>query len=204
VNTPKGKMNKLIFITLFAAYLTSDLYGQDTIKFDVIKFKKTKCGLFVTPGGDIAYQTRETLNDNGDQRIRYITWIYGADVNDTLENAGLMEMKFVIDTTTFEFLSWVYWADKNRVYGFTPMSDGGTVFYIDGADPVTFRALGETPYAKDKRNIFYKGRSLEGADIKSFRIIKDKKIPELAKDRNRYYFSGDPIAKIELKKLKKR
>lgn len=196
-------MNRLIFITLFATHLTSNLFGQDTIKSDVIKFKKTKCGLFVSTGGDIAYQATETLNDNGDQGIRYITWIYGADTKDTLGNAGLMEMKFVIDTMTFKFLSWVYWADKNRVYGFTPMSDGGTVFYIDSADPVTFKALAETPYGKDKGNVFYKGRPIEGADIKSFKIVKDKKIPELAKDKNTLYFSGEPITKIELEELKK-
>jgi hypothetical protein len=197
-------MNRLILVTLFVAYLTCDLFGQEPIESDSIKYKKTKCGLFVSNQGDIAYQTIETLNDNGDRGIRYITWIYGADTKDTLGNAGLMEMKFVVDTLSFKFLSWIYWADKNRVYGFNPMSDGGTVFYVDRADPVTFIALGETPYAKDKGNVFYKGRPIKGADIKSFKIIKHKKIPELAKDKIRYYFLGDPITKIELKELEKK
>jgi len=144
------------------------------------------------------------LNDEGDEGIRYINWVYGADTQDTTGNAGLMEMKFVIDTLTFKFLSWMYWSDKNRVYGYNSMSDGGTVFFIEDADPRTIKALGETPYAKDKHHVFYKGRPIDGADVPSFKIIKDNKIPELAKDKNKYYFSGDPMTERELAEFRKK
>jgi hypothetical protein len=171
---------------------------------DTIIYKKISSGLFASNKGDIAYRTTEILNDNGDTGVRYISWIYGADTADASGNAGLMEMKSVIDTTTFRFLSWVYWSDKNMVYGYTPMSDGGTVYRVRGADPLSFKALGESPYGKDQKNVFYKGEIIHGADVKSFKTIKDESLPELARDKNRYYFSGTPVTRAALGEMKRK
>ena len=170
--------------------------------FDTIIFTKVKCGLYINSMKDIAYQSQMIINDRGKRGIRYISWIYGIEKEDSV-NGGLKEMKYVIDIKTFKFYSYAYWGDKNRVYEFTPMSDGGTVRYVENADPKTFNVFGETPYGSDKNHVYYKGEILEGADIRTFKIIMNKGIPELAKDKHTYYFSGDRISKEQLKDLRK-
>lgn len=59
------------------------------------------------------------------------------------------------DPDTFEVISTKdrchYAKDKKFVYVY--VSDGGGVFKVIGADPVTFEAL-EFPYAKDKNDAY--------------------------------------------------
>jgi hypothetical protein len=50
----------------------------------------------------------------------------------------------------------------------------GCVFYFTGqipdADAVTFRAL-EGPYASDSRRVFWMGKTIDGADPATFRVL---------------------------------
>lgn len=167
---------------------------------DTVIFKRLKCGLYLSSKGDIGYRTEEEYIDNFDRRTRYITWIYGGEENDTI-NAGMKEMKHVIDTSSFRFLSFLYWSDKNNIYGFNPMSDGGTVYLNEKIDRRTFVVLGDAGYARDKRNIYYRGMIIKGAELKSFRIIKRKGIPELARDKNYFYQAGERMTVEEVKEL---
>jgi hypothetical protein len=212
-------MKTIIYILTFL-FSTTLLCGQSTDKqvkldtivygskkcrdcpviMDTVVYKLLKCGLYLGSNGDLGYRTEEIYNDNFDRRTRYITWIYGADQNDTL-NGGLKEMKFVIDTSSFRFLSDLYWADKNNIYGFNPMSDGGTVYLSDIADRKTFVVLGGAGYAKDKTNVYYRGSVIEGADLKTFRDIKYKEISELACDKLYLYQIGRRMTDKEIKEF---
>ena len=167
---------------------------------DTIIYKLLKCGLYFGSNGDIAYRTEEVYNDNFDKRTRYINWVYGADITDTV-NGGLKEMKYVIDTTTFKFLSVLYWADDKNIYGFTPMSDGGTVYFSDIADRKTFVVLDGSGYAKDKANVYYRGTIIQGADLKTFKSVKHKEITELACDSLYFYQTGHRLTEKEVEEF---
>jgi hypothetical protein len=56
-----------------------------------------------------------------------------------------------------------YGADRNHVFY------KGKV--IPGADPASFRPLGEYEYGADQSSVFYQGKKLAGADPASFRIL---------------------------------
>ena len=167
---------------------------------DTIIYKLLKCGLYFGSNGDIAYRTEEVYNDNFDKRTRYINWVYGADITDTV-NGGLKEMKYVIDTTTFKFLSVLYWADDKNIYGFTPMSDGGTVYFSDITDRKTFVVLDGSGYAKDKTNVYYRGTIIQGADLKTFKSVKHKEITELACDSLYFYQTGHRLTEKEVEEF---
>lgn len=202
----------LLSATLLCGQSTDKQVKMDTIVYgskkckdcpvntDTVVYKLLKCGLYLGCNYSLGYRTEEIYNDNFDRRTRYINCIYGANQNDTL-NGGLKEMKFVIDTSSFRFLSDLYWADKNNIYGFNPMSDGGTVYLFGIADRKTFVVLGGAGYAKDKTNAYYRGSVIEGADVKTFRDIKYKEIPELASDKFYFYRIGRRMTKEEIKEF---
>jgi hypothetical protein len=209
-------ISMLVFLfsaTLLCGQNTEKLVKVDTIVYgsrkckdcpvitDTIVYKLLKCGLYLGSNGDIGYRSEEIYNDHFDIRTRYITWIWGVVEDDSI-NGGLKEMKFVIDTATFQFLDYLYWIDKNNIYGFTPMSDGGTVYLHDKADRKTFVVLDNAGYAKDKKNVYYRGSVIEGADLKTFKSIKRKGIPELACDKLYFYRIGQRMTDEEVKEWK--
>jgi hypothetical protein len=163
-----------------------------------LEYKRLRCGLYTNSIGDICYQTEQVYNENFDHRTAYITWIYNIDKNDSI-NGGLKEMKFVIDTATFRFISAFYWADKNNVYHFTPMSDGGTVCLIDEADSKTFTPIGEDGYSKDKTNAYYRGQIMEGVDVKTINLFKTRENIEFAYDKSHIYEYGRMMTDKEIK-----
>jgi hypothetical protein len=202
----------LFSATLLCGQPTDKQVKRDTIVYgskkckdcplitDTIIYQLLKCGLYLGSNGDLGYRTEEIYNDNFDRRTRYISWIWGVVEDDSI-NGGLKEMKFVIDTSSFRFLNDLYWADKNNIYGFNPMSDGGTVYLSDIIDRKTFVVLGGAGYAKDKTNVYYRGSVIEGADLKTFRDIKYKGIPELACDKFNFYRIGERMAEEEIKEF---
>jgi len=172
-----------------------------SVIIDTVIYTLLDCGLYKGSNGDIGYQATEIYNDNFDRRTRYITWVWGADQNDSL-NGGLKEMKYVIDTASFQFLSDLNWADRNNIYGLTPTSDGGTVFLNMLADKKSFIAFKSTEYAKDNRNVYWHNSILEGADPKTFKVISHKELSELASDKNYIYRFGERLTDKEIKELK--
>lgn len=212
-------MRTIIFIATFL-FSTTLLCGQttdkqvklDTIIYcsrkckdcpvinDTVIYRLLKCGLYLGSNGDLGYRSEEIYNDKFERRTRYITWVGGVDQSDTI-NDGIKEMKFVIDTLSFRFLNEMYWADKNNIYGFTAMSDGGTIFLNTQAHRESFSAFKRTEYAKDKNHVYYHNSILVGADSKSFKIITNNEISGLAIDRNFVYRYGERLTKNEIKEL---
>lgn len=167
---------------------------------DSLRYKKLKCGLYLSSKGDIAYQTRECIDEQCDTAmIRYVNWIYGVVEGDSI-NGGLKEMKFVVDIRTFKFVDHLYWWDKNYVYCFTPMSDGGTVCLNEKIDRQSFVVFKGTGYAKDKSHVFYRGDIIPDADIKTFRVMKGH--TDLAYDIKNIYSGRVKLNDKEVKEYK--
>ncbi len=202
------KIVKYIVSFLATSLILHVCYGQSIKQVDDTEiYCPLKCGLYINQKGDLAFKTEALINEKGDRRTRYINWIYGVDRNDTL-NGGLVEMKFVIDTSTFKFLNGVYWRDQNNIYILNPMSDGGTISMITEIDPATFKILGNSWYAKDKKKVYFKSSIVENADLKSFKPILQKGFEFYAFDKQSYYFYGEKMSDEKVKqsgvdKLKK-
>lgn len=212
-------MRTIVFILTFIFY-TSLLWGQtpdkqvnlDTVIYcsrpckdchvitDTVIYKRLQCGLYLSSRGDIAYRTEEIYNDNFDRRTTYATWIYGADPNDT-SSSGIKEMKYVIDTASFRFISDLYWADTNNIYDFIPTSDGGTISRNDNIDRATFVVVDDAGYAKDRIHVYYRGIIIQGADLATFKTIQHETTPELAYDKNYFYQMGKRMTDHEVKEF---
>jgi DKNYY family protein len=57
------------------------------------------------------------------------------------------------------------------------------------ANPKTFKILDFDKYAKDDRNVFYRGEKIDGADAASFEAIEEF----YGRDKNRGYYGMDPV-----------
>ena len=83
-----------------------------------------------------------------------------------------------------------YLQDKNGVYYFdmnklNKFSSDNIFSKIEGADIPSFIQL-MFGYAKDKDKVYFEGKELKGADVKSFKIIiSNGKV--LVKDKNKIY-----------------
>lgn len=93
-----------------------------------------------------------------------------------------------IDVSTFEEISGTdFMRDKDHVYSVVRSR-------LTGADPQTFKVIrrwsfGNT-YATDKSNVFYDGRKVEGADVKTHKIIDET----YHKDKNHVYKNTEKIS----------
>lgn len=83
-----------------------------------------------------------------------------------------------------------YFKDKNSIY----YEDSGNLHKIESADLKTFKDL-DYNFAKDKNNIYYKNKKLDGIDAASFEKIEFNFI----KDKNRLYKIDEDEEKNEIK-----
>ena len=79
------------------------------------------------------------------------------------------------------------------------MMDGGTIAINPDIDLKTFQILESEFYAKDKKNCYYRGRIIEGADLKSFKVLDKFYSFHTAYDKRNYY---DCENKMELTDIK--
>lgn len=70
---------------------------------------------------------------------------------------------------------------------------------IEEADPKTFRILKFRRYAKDKKNVFYNGGVIAGADVSTFEAID----AYFARDKNTGYYCSDSVKSSDGKTFKR-
>ncbi len=104
-----------------------------------------------------------------------------------------------VDTSTFQvFPGSNYAKDKNGVY--YPLErvcvDGAnwgvcycTKYVVPGADPASFTYLGNS-YASDKKNVYFGGHVIPGADSKTFIVIPGPQYCYFAKDDRHVFMHG--------------
>ncbi len=147
-----------------------------------LKWELLPCGLYKNKNQDIGFKVTVAL----EKEIHIDKYLF--------EFNGMNELKLlksVIDTTTFRYLGNSFYKDKDHIYQYFEMRDGGffTVFTV--ADCDTFQIIGDC-FAKDKDHV-YSERSgiITGADAKTFNTARG--IGCFAKDKDRYYFWDKPI-----------
>ncbi|TZF94074.1 hypothetical protein FW781_15710 [Chryseobacterium panacisoli] len=119
-----------------------------------------------------------------------------------LDNGKTEKLKSIIDTISFKRLNYIYYKDNNLVFVENPMAYGSTFSIITGADCKTFKGLGDSYYASDMKNCYYKGNVIKNADSKSFRILEQKDgngNTSYARDNNAYYNEGKSISYSKIK-----
>ena len=64
---------------------------------------------------------------------------------------------------------------------------------LEGADPKSFKKIGDTPYSYDNKHVYFNGFLISGADPKSFQPLT----PYYSKDNNRVYFRNCEMKDID-------
>lgn len=213
-------MNPIIISTIFILF-TLNIYGQVTdenkdidtaifgkrlcedcpTQYDTVFYRLLECGLYYGSNGDLAFKSIATVDDMGGKSVIYITWIYGADSTDSI-NGGMKEMKYVIDTSTFEFASFFYWTDKDFVYFFSPNSSGGTVYLNNKIDRKTFETFGSSRYCKDYNSVYFRSSRMFSTDIETFAILEYGSADlDLAYDKRNYYQMGQKLTDEQIKQI---
>ena len=175
-----------------------DINAFSRIFSDTTQFVALGCGLYRNERGVLGFQTIN--NSDGKTRLIYLTTIYGADPTDSI-NGGQKEMRYVVDTSTFKILSAFYLRDKNHIYNFNPMHDGGTIAINEVIDKNSLQVLDGGCYAKDKKHCFYRGTIIKGADRKSFKVLDADFSCYIAYDKNYYYENEDKMSATDIKEL---
>lgn len=90
------------------------------------------------------------------------------------DNGESMEkpLKDVIDIASFTSLdSSSYSKDNRHVFYFYGNSDGGNRSFVNGADPSTFRRLGDYRWGIDKAHVFYETAMIKELDVNKVQVL---------------------------------
>ena len=169
--------------------------------FDSLTVKPLHCGLYKDGKGVIGFKTMRYYESAKELKTIYLTTVY-ADTADDAPNEGFRDLRAVIDTATFQFLGMFYMQDKNHIYSYAPMSDGGIFAVNFLADPQSFSLLESECYGKDAHHCFHRGSVIEGADVKTFHVLSPDYDCDIAYDCNHYYEGTDILSDKEVKAQK--
>lgn len=158
-------MAYFFILNLFLCFLLADVgnggFLPNQIKIQVTniqdgkKYIAIKDGLFKDEEGYLYFRTKDW--SQGDSPVyRFIFVVY----SEKFETRGIKEMKAVIDADSFKSLGSSYYKDKNYIYYFKEMHDGGTMSIVDDVDYQSFELIEKTinSDAKDKLGLIYQGR----------------------------------------------
>lgn len=147
---------KTFFIILFSLFLLN-CHKQVSGKKENIaeKYILVKDNLYKDIQNNLYFKTLDrSQNSLGDER--YLNVVY----SETFGVNGIKEMKDVIDANTFRYLGNNYYIDKNNIYFFLIMEDGGTIFIVKSIDKDSFKIVNEEDGrydAYDDKHKFKKG-----------------------------------------------
>lgn len=193
-------MRALLFISLIVCLTNCGEHNSESKskatskKGDTTTFKVLACGLYMDKKGNLAFKTHDFTDQD-----RYLTDIWYADRTDSI-NGGLKDMKYVVDTATFKILGTFYFKDKNHVYDFAPMSDGGTIGINWDADVNTFQVLESDFFSKDRKHCYYREIIIKDADVNSFKVLDTSYSQDIAYDKRNYYNGEKKMNVADIKK----
>jgi hypothetical protein len=191
-------INKLIlhssFFYLCLLFGCSLKENAQHIKNKNVSWKEIKGGLYLSPEGEIGFASAQRFANIRREKLKGETC---ANVFITTMNwDDTTKISSVVDTATFEHLGSDYYRDKNHIYNFYSMCEGG-YFKIFSSDTSDFRLLSSC-YARHKDEIFHhrNGGPLK-VDVASFRVSQTYEC--IARDKHSFYEYGDPVTEEELK-----
>lgn len=117
---------------------------------------------------------------------------YAKDKNNIYDGDDLIEEA---DPITFKPLNLFYAKDEYNVYYVNECKGYAEYKKIEDADPETFEVLCGSIYAKDKNNVYLKGKIILNVDSKTFNSVKIFNNCKYFKDKNNVYTEN--IEKIE-------
>ncbi len=203
--------NKLAFILILAASMTAccskksiketkvSIAKEEAIPVHVpspADWREMECGLFMSPDGVIGFASNPVFaNYTRDELSGYNHEVCR---NNFLTTFGYSEdtltLNAIIDTATFTQTESGFYKDKNHIYNYYAMCEGG-YFNIFGSDPSSFRSIGGC-YAAYQGKIYHERNGEMNADFKTFRTKRE--FGPVAKDKDGYFYFE---ARISEKKL---
>lgn len=152
--------------------------------------------MFLTVNTVPAYAKQALKIDK--ETFQEINAIYSKDKNGVyvIENRGWKKLEG-LDPVTFEIINISgsarqYLKDKNGTYRIDGDSDNLVLEKLP-YDPQTYEVINQL-YSRDKNNIYYDNKKIEGADLPTFQRI-DEYI--YSKDKNNIYFRGKKISGVD-------
>ena len=158
--------------------------------------------MFLTVNIVPAYAKQELKIDK--ETFQEISAVYSKDKNGVyvIENRGWKKLEG-LDPVTFEIINISgsarqYLKDKNGVYSIDGDSDNLVLEKLP-YDSQTYEVINQL-YSRDKNNIYYDNKKIEGADLPTFQRI-DEYI--YSKDKNNIYFRGKKISGVDKETFEK-
>ena len=125
-----------------------------------------RCGLWANDNGDIGLKTTRAVSDAKIETF-YLT-------RTTLGDGA--SLKSIVDTETFHYIGASFYKDKNHIYNYFPMSDGGSFYPLDDiVDYATFGVFEGSCYARDKNSIYVEKHVLirSHVDYQTFHVMRE-------------------------------
>lgn len=166
---------------------------------DLLSYRRMACGLYMDSRGNILYKTYAPTGEKGKPLTVYLDHVFNADPK-AAEWVGV-SMKFVVDTLSFEFLNGIFWRDKNHVYIWDPMSDGGYVSVLHVPEPQRFTPLKGTWYATCGNLVYFKSKVVKGADAATLNAFDKEGLTLYAYDKEHCYANGKRLPAREVRAL---
>ena len=158
--------------------------------------------MFLTVNTVPAYAKQALKIDK--ETFQEISAVYSKDKNGVyvIENRGWKKLEG-LDPVTFEIINISgsarqYLKDKNGVYSIDGDSDNLVLEKLP-YDPQTYEVINQL-YSRDKNNIYYDNKKIEGADLPTFQRI-DEYI--YSNDKNNIYFRGKKISGVDKETFEK-
>jgi hypothetical protein len=168
---------------------------QNSIKLE--NFQILPCGLYLNEKGDIGFKTSHLVDDMGHWEMGYQTYGYLVDENISYED-HIVELKNIVDTSSFQILNHYYCKDKNYIYAIFYTSGGATFNITRKIDIHTFKAIDSSSYGLDKRHVYFRTQKVKKADRNTFKSIEEDSYG--AYDKYNYYNYGEILTIDEAKK----
>jgi hypothetical protein len=152
-----------------------------------------ECGLYINKNGEIGFPTRPDYvfkehKLKGEDKMcpnRFIT-----ELNDSTM------LNKIIDTSTFRNIGASFYLDKNNIYNYYVMCDGGFLYQFS-EDTSNFEML-NSEFARHHSTIYHFRSGELDADIETFKA--SSRFTSVAKDKDGYFEFGERVIKEQLKK----
>ncbi len=142
------------------------------------KWRKMSCGLFMGPNGEIGFPSAPGIANIPRQAIK--SELCACNFLEYIGSQQAALIADVVDTVTFQHLGSSFYKDKNHIYNYYAMCEGGYL-NIFADDTSGFEMLG-TCYARYQSKIYNDRNGRLNADSETFKCIGC-----IAKDKNGYF-----------------